>query len=307
MKREIKIPTLLGLGILIIGLSLGIFLTTRQQTFRSQASSSFEPKNIQITNLSDTSVSILWQTAEKVSGFIRAGTSPSLGLTFQDERDSQAPQAHNLHFVTLNNLSPDTTYYFKINSGSWVYPQKEPSTFKTAQKINPAGFAPLVGKILQSQTTSVKESFITLNIKGAQKLSTITRSAGNFILPLNILKEEDLKNPWTKEEIPAELVITDGKITSIITFYFPWKDDVLPQIILGENQNLILPEASASGALKMYDLNNDGVINSLDLSEVLKQVGKPAKNNPADLNNDGKIDQEDVVIISKFIPNISPE
>lgn len=308
MNKEIKIPTLIGLTVLTIGLGIGVFLTTNQQILKSRASANFEPKNVTIINITDNSTAISWKTTEPTSGFVQAGTTSSLGLTFKDERDQELPQPHLLHFVTLTNLSPNTTYYYKINSGSSLYPTKETLTFRTISPIPANNLQPLVGTVLQEDKTPASEALITLEVPGAQTLATISKKGGNFILPLTQLKSEDLTQSWQTLPASARIKITDGRLTSILNFKLTSAQNFLPPIILGQNQDITPQEPSSTSSSK-YDLNGDGIINSLDLSEVLKNVGpsKSPKNMKADLNNDGKVDQEDVSIISKSISKIYPQ
>lgn len=309
MRSKIRIPTILGLGILVVGMVVGIFLTTQKQSalFKTRAGVSAIPKNITIANVSNTSVSIYWQTDEEAPGFIQAGPSNTLGSTFKDDRDLGGPQNHRFHFVTLSNLTPNTTYYYKVNSGSSSYPSGNPSTFKTADTSTASNLQPLVGTILDASMNPISEALVVLSIPGAQSLAAITKVSGSFILPLKDIRDADL----SQIEIPASgtsaaLNIIGFQARSRINLQLPPDNNVLPPLILGQDLDLVPTPASPSASISKYDLNDDGVTNSLDLSIVLKNFGKNPKNKKADLNGDKVVDQKDVDILNKFIPRISP-
>lgn len=308
MDSEVKIPTLLGLSIMIAGLAIGVFLLNQNRLtiFQIQARQSNIPFNITVANLSSTSAAIFWQTAQPTTGFVQAGPGSSLNLTFQDERDFSRPEPHTLHFVILTNLTPQTTYSFTINSGSITHPQNNPLSFTTSQAIPPADHPPLVGTILTTDYQPVGEALVVLEIAGAQKLATITKMAGNFILPLSELKNDQLTANFDlqRTNLSAQLTIFDSQKKSQVRIILPLPSP-LPPLTLGQDLNLISAPASSS-ATKSYDLNSDGVINSLDLSFLVKNLGRNPQNKQADLNHDGIVDQKDVDILNQLIPQTSP-
>lgn len=309
MNSEKRIPTILGLGVLIAGLVGGVLLVTTNQIFKTRAGSSDTPKSIALANLSETSASIYWQTDQPTTGFIQAGPSTALGLTFRDERDTQAPQPHQLHFITLNNLTPNTLYYYKISSGAVTYPPGEPFSFKTpTDKTTPLNLPPLIGTIMDSGSQPVTEAIVTLELPEAQSLAAITKVAGNFILPLAEIRNQDLVEnlAFPESGLSGKLTVFNQTKLSNIIIKLPFTATTLPQITLGQDLDLSSPPASPAATNSRYDLNSDGVVNSLDLSIVIKNRGKNPKNKQADLNGDNIVDQKDVDIINRFIPNILP-
>ena len=87
----ITIPTLAGMGILLLGLIAGVYLVTQNQILKSKASISFVPKEINIVNLSANSAAIYWKTEDKTIGYIQAGASGQPKSTYWDDRDQSAP------------------------------------------------------------------------------------------------------------------------------------------------------------------------------------------------------------------------
>ncbi len=309
MNSEVRIPTLLGLGVLLAGLVGGMLMVTTNQTFKSRAGSTASPKNVTLANISRTGASIYWQTDQPATGFIQAGPTTALGGTYRDDRDSGAPQTHALHFITLTNLTPDTLYYYKIGSGDSTYPSGEPYSFKTAaQDTTPSGLQPLIGTILDSETETASEAIVTLQLPGSQTLAAVAK-AGNFILPLIEIRNENLENLTVPQTgINSKLIAFNGTKRSEVIVPLPYSATTIPPIILGRDFDLsqiTLPSPTPFDS--RYDLNNDGVINSHDLSTVIKNQGKNPKDKRADLNDDKVVDQKDIDLIQKFIPNILPQ
>lgn len=300
----------MGLGVLMAGLVGGVILVNSNQIFKTRAGTSDTPKSVALANLSGNQVSIYWQTDQPTTGFIQAGPTASLGLTFRDDRDIKAPELHQLHFVTLTNLTPDTVYYYKISSGALTYPPGEPFSFKTPAEItNPSGIPPLIGTVLDPGSQPAIEAIITLELPGAQSLATVTKLAGNFILPLAEIRNRDLTESLAFPEtgLSGKLTAFSPGKRSDITIKLPLKTTTLPQITLGQDLDLTAPPASPTASISQYDLNSDGVVNALDSSIVIKNRGKNPKNKQADLNEDGVVDQKDVDIINRYIPNVLPQ
>lgn len=307
----IKIPTLLGMGVLLIGLAGGVYLVTQNQSLKSKAAISASPKNVNVINITDNSAAIFWQTDEPTIGYIQAGHVQQLNLNFRDDRDSGPPQAHKLHFVTLSNLTPETTYNYQIYSGAIVY-SPQPDSFKTSTQLPILGWSSLVGTVIDANNQAIDEAIISLNLTGAQKLATIAKGGGNFILPLSSLKTTDLTNSFPTDKSPytAKLEITGTAKNATATIFIPSQDIALAPIILGTNVDLTqnnqsastqLTVATSSAEINKYDLNSDGVINYADLSIMLQNFGKTPNNPKADINGDGVVDQKDANLLIPYL------
>jgi hypothetical protein len=77
---------------------------------------------VKVTNLRDTSFTVSWSTDAIATGWVNYGTSPTLGQTAYDDRGAKA--IGHSHHVTLQGLSPETTYYFEVVSGATVNDRK---------------------------------------------------------------------------------------------------------------------------------------------------------------------------------------
>lgn len=290
-----KIPTLLGLSIIFIGIITGVFLTLREQTFTSKASPSISAQNITISNISDNEVTISWQTATPTPSFIAFGQASPDEITVLDDRDAHTPpQTHLMHYVTIKNLLPKTTYQYKIISGQI---QSEVSNFTTAAPLSQqAGLSPIIGSVLDGDRPLV-EGIVYLSIPEAIIQSALVKSSGNFLIPISKLRKIDLSDsfPLTEDTlIKLTIISAKGQTNAIFTL----KDvpQGLPSIKLGQDLDLtnVVEE-------NKYDLNGDGKINSTDYAIILQNLGKNPKNPKADLNGDGIVDQKDLDLMSKKI------
>jgi hypothetical protein len=312
-----RIPTVIALALLAIAIFLGVFIYKANQARSKQESAVIAPNNIESANITDTQATIIWQTQTPSTGLVSYGTSQFLGSSQNDDRDGDNPQPHLTHFVTLKNLTPDTSYFFRVRSGPYFYPDN-PMQFKTAKttqtpeppissdsaKLN----SPIFGVVLSPTLSPIDEAIIQLKIPGAEELATLTTTAGNFILPLVNLKKNDLSdNFFISTRLGAHLIATRGSLSSDITLTIPTPNVPLPKIVLGQNSDFSSFLAASSSAVRTnpLDLNSDGVVNALDKSIILDNIGRsptdPRYNPDADLNHDGVVDQKDLDQINKVV------
>jgi hypothetical protein len=312
-----KIPTILGLALIITTVSLGIVLLYSQNKAAGEEKTRIEPKEIQVLNISDTQATVIWQTNSPAIGRIAYGTSSSLDNTASDNRDRTSVQEHQIHFVTLRQLNPETTYYYKVLSNGHSFPS-EFKSFKTAKKLaEKLENKPIRGSVLNINLNPIDEALVFLEIDNAQEFATFTSTAGNFILPLTQLRTQDLAYPFSiNSNTQAKLIIKKGNLTSEVNLTLPLPNNqLLPPLVIGQNidlKDLITHSTTEAKPLDQtsspkenkFDLNSDNKTNSLDLAIVLDHFGQSVGNNAeeqlkkSDLNGDAKIDQKDIDLLT---------
>ncbi|MBV7327639.1 fibronectin type III domain-containing protein [Chloroflexi bacterium TSY] len=90
-----------------------------QSLTASSALATCQPKisNVRITNLRARSASISWLTGFDSDGQVRYGTdAAALTQTATDDRGTAIEST--IHHITIGDLSPETTYYFHVQSGN---------------------------------------------------------------------------------------------------------------------------------------------------------------------------------------------
>jgi len=147
--------------------------------------------SILITNLRDTGFEIIWLSENEEEGYIMYGTSPSaLELTAKDIRDSLTVKSrYRVHNIEVENLNPETTYYFDIHSGSDVYEGYDVTTFEILSSAPPIGSISgnitnipsedgvvVVGRILDQDNQGTSGD--------SEYASTLSDSRGGWILPI---------------------------------------------------------------------------------------------------------------------------
>lgn len=199
MKRSIwnkQIPTLLGLILLAGSVAVVSWMSKNNLLFFTKASLDTTPRNVRITNVTDTSFSVSYLTADEAVGTLSYGADSSFGKIAFDDRDQETgtPTPQTLHHVTVRGLSPKSTYLFAINSGGGTYLNNDsPYQITTGPAIDkpPSKQPPLVGKISFPDGTG-SEAIVFFKTDTAQTLSLLTKPDGSFTLPLNTLRTSDL-------------------------------------------------------------------------------------------------------------------
>src|SRR3989344_9318063 len=84
-----RLPTVLGLLLLIAGIGVGIFLVgTGTFGFLPKASPETTPKRLLVTNLTDSGFTISFITDSSTPGLLKLGTAENkLDQSIQDDRD----------------------------------------------------------------------------------------------------------------------------------------------------------------------------------------------------------------------------
>lgn len=295
-------PTVLGLGIIIFGIGAGVFLVLREQTFISQASPNLLAQNINVTNVSDSSATISWQTSAPTTSFLTFGQQNPEQKTVLDDQDPTTPKPHSIHYVTLKNLLPKTTYQYRIVSGQV---SSTVDKFTTASPTSQTGLQPIIGTVSDG-TKAVDEAVVYLSIADAATLSALVKNSGNFLIPLSQIKKTDGGSSFTLTEdtILKLTAISPNGESNVLFKIHNLSEGSLPPISVGENLDLttLTPSPLPSGGnLVEYDLNGDGKINAADNAIILDVISKKTTNQNADLNSDGKVNQKDLDLMAKQI------
>lgn len=239
-----RIPTLLGLIFIIFGIGLTSFLVNRGVIFVGQAGPSQTPESIKITNVSDTSFTVTYTTEDNVFGSINYGVNPSLGQTALDDRDtlSKSVVPHKLHSISANNLEPQTTYYFSITSAENKYLNNDEAfSVKTGPAIesSPSAQKPVVGKVILPSGSAPQDAVVYLSSEGSQAISTVVRSDGTYLLPLNSLRKASLDDYFELSE--------DTKLKMVL-----WGDNLTSNVIVSVKQTNPVPTITLSNNYDFY-------------------------------------------------------
>lgn len=242
MKNNIwekRIPTLLGMLFILIGIVTTSLLVKQGTSFLGFASLSNTPENIRIANISDTSLTVSYTTAGKTSGAISYGTSDALGTTALDEDSNN----QNTHFITLINLKPSTAYHFSIISGNTTFLNNgKPFLAATGPTIQESKEFTLRGKVIfENNTTS--EALIYVANDSIETLSSRVKADGTYTIKIKPLRNSDLNSSASlKQNDTLRMVIIGQNTQSNVTFLATQTNPV-PTIILSKNYDFTINNA----------------------------------------------------------------
>ena len=241
-KGKIPIP-LAAVLLFVVALLMGsVFLKTGPASLRASKKNA---KRIEVTNLSPVQASVFWQSEQIEEGFLFYGSSLNAVNTLAlDDRDVASKKSRYLnHYVTLRNLEAGQTYFFKLVSGRGVIvkPDGVPFSFKTPRTMGaPSSLSPAHGTVLKESLAGEENALVLLAVDNFYSMSTLTKSSGEWLIPLNSFFEtQSLENkiPANTAAVKIEILSEDNK-NSVLTGQINQLSPVASTIIIGRNYDL---------------------------------------------------------------------
>lgn len=195
-----QLPSYVGFSVMLVTLAVIIFLSGNTFTIISKATVGSEPKNIQISNITDTSFTVSYTTGASVIGTISYGTSPNTPDIALDDRDKQANNTnnHQVHFITVTNLTPSTRYYYVIDSGSQKVENNgspyEITTSPPSITTNNAIQQTMSGTVSLNDGSIPTEGIVYVTADNSQQLATLIKPDGSYQIPLSNLRSSTLSD-----------------------------------------------------------------------------------------------------------------
>lgn len=194
--RQKKIPTLLGL-ILVIAIVVSFrFAYDLITPLLSRAGPTVSPRNITVTNISDTAFTVTWTTDVAVPGALVLEQTPK--ITVFDERDAQSSDTttpRTTHSVTVRNIKPDSDYHVSILSDGKPYDgQTEPFIVRTGPTLDGFGSSlePAYGQATLPSGQPAEGAIVYLTLNTGQTLSTLVSETGSWVIPLHHVRTGDV-------------------------------------------------------------------------------------------------------------------
>lgn len=238
-----RIPTLVGMLLLLVGAVAGVLFLDESTDFLPRAAPEYVPQKVKITNISDSSLTISWLTEEPSIGFIKLGSSADqLDTTVIDERDQLTGSSNEFrsHYITIQELKPSSTYYFKLGSHSKQLYDNNGDAFSitTGPPLSTAPSSDTAyGSIYTPAETPAEGAIVYLSLPGATPLSALVKKDGNWAVSLSVARSANLSNyvSYDLTGTPIDLLVqADNGDTSQVTTTTD-NDQPVPDIILGEN------------------------------------------------------------------------
>jgi len=230
-----KIPTLIVLAVLIIGVIVGVFLVRNRQIFKLGASGEATPKDVRVTNVTDSSLTVSWTTDKESSGAVTFGKSAS---SLTENSLSEIEDKSTIHSTVLTGLDNDTAYFFEINSNGQAFDNNGVAwQSKTGPALEPLKENIVIsGKIVDADENPVQNVLVYVSVGGGTQLSALTSSDGNWVIPISTSRVLDLTSSVTidQKNTLAEISVQAGSKGTASAQIYPISAKPAPPIVLGQ-------------------------------------------------------------------------
>lgn len=250
------LPVLIGLFILVLGIGTGVFLIGQVRQLQTKAAADTLPEQVTISNIADSSFVVSWITSQATNGTVTLGTDSTLDEIKNDVRDkSSLGQKFLTHYVFIENLSPETKYYFKIISGGKTYDNSgKIYSVVTAPTGTPLDNDIAQGKILSTNGKPSTGAIVLLSLANGITQSALTDKNGVWLIVLSKTRTTDLKKflPYDRSVQIEEIMVRGENLTAAATLNTA-NDNPAPDITLGQNKNFLTEEPAPTakpGAIK---------------------------------------------------------
>jgi|SRR5882672_4555132 len=240
-----QLPSYVGFLVLLVALGITLVLSGNTFIFISKATIGSEPKNIQISNLSDSSFTISYTTDASAVGTLSYGLDSSTPSIALDDRDQQASGAaeHQMHFITVKNLNPSTKYYYVIDSGSQKAKNNgSPFEITTAPPLQNQSTAQptLSGTVSLNDGRVPTEGIVYFSTDISEQLAVLVNQDGSYQLPLNQLRNTTASSAatLTPDTIMQLQVFSPTQQATAKVLFNP--SGQIPKIVLTQNYDFTL-------------------------------------------------------------------
>lgn len=238
------LPRIFGIFVLIFSLGTIFWLSRNVVLFDTEAALGNTPKDVQVSNIQEDSLTVSFVTDGSVVGSITYGKDINLGEVAFDDRDIEGSMPHTVHYITLKNLTPNTKYLFSIVSGDGVF-KKDESHFEATTASGPvaknSNETLASGKVMLESGSAPTEAIAYLKSENppSELISTLVKPDGSYTLNLSSLRKSDLSDiiPLS-ENTTLELQIIDNVSKSTLSFLSSQANPI-PPIALSKNYNFV--------------------------------------------------------------------
>jgi len=246
-----KIPTFVGLLLIIGGIGILSWLLQNHLLFIGNANPSEAPTDIRISNISDTSFTLSYTTEALVPGSLSFGKDKNISQVALDDRDQATGVLtnHTVHSITIRNLTPLTQYFFAIHSGDTTFTNGQnlyQTTTGPVLTVTPSSQNPLVGKVVLPSGDIATETIVYVQTPNSQILSTLVKPSGLFVLPFNAIRNNNLNSFLSfNNGTVLQLLATNQSLNSqVLASLSP--DGTIPTITLSQNYDFTISQAPLS-------------------------------------------------------------
>ncbi len=271
-----RIPTIVGVIILIGGLIAGILLVGKPQNPLTRAGPTSVPKDVKVSNKMAESVTVSWVTDIPVTGLLKYSDNPSnLSLPGADIRDQVSGTAgvFTTHYVVLTNLKANQTYYFEVVAGPASYNDNgKPYQIRTGSGTGTVAEDVVDGKIVSSAGQGIEGAMVYVEIDGGETMSALTKNGGVWQLDLGQVKNNKGQAlAYDRQNQQVSLFIQGGALGTATALTNTANDNPVKDIMMGTNVNLV--EGIDSGQARMT--NEGGLAEGAGFGSIASEKIEP--------------------------------
>lgn len=265
-RKEKRVPTLIALVILFLGIGSAVYLDKTLHIFTSSAKDDILPQEVRFGNITDNSFTVSWLTSFPATGTIIVSNGPQSIIYIDDLDSDNIPRPRYTHYVTVKNLKEDTTYTVKIYNNDLKcrnvvfcpsYNQKTGPKLAKVSSIPPAH-----GTIISETRKEAIGAIVYLTVGKSALLASRSDSAGLWAIPLTNLRSEDLrKRPEIADNDIAQITVftTPSQTASAVVDIRSIRQNLgIPTIQIGNTYNFI----STSLKKDLAQISNQQVLGS---------------------------------------------
>ncbi len=240
-----KIPTILGILILLVSLGVGVWLVKSERlALWPKAAAEFTPKQVRIASVTESGFTVSWVTDEATVGLLKLGkTADKLDQIWGDDRDQKSGTvgSSETHYVTVKNLQPASSYWFSLGSGPGrvMYDnQGQPYQVTTAGVVAAKPSADTAyGTVVDANGRPAGGAIVYVQLPGAVPVSSLVQDNGNWAVALATARTSDLKSyaAYDAQTTQVEILVQAGSRGSATATVETGNDAPVPAITLGKN------------------------------------------------------------------------
>lgn len=252
-----KIPTILGILILLVSLGVGVWLVKSERlALFPKAAAEFTPKQVRVASVTESGFTVSWVTDEATVGLLKLGkTADKLDQVWGDDRDQKSGTvgSSETHYMTVKNLQPTTSYWFSLGSGPGrvMYDnQGKPYQVTTAGVVATKPAADTAyGTVVDASGRPAGGAIVYVQLPGAVPLSSLVQDNGNWAVAVATARTSDLKSyaVYDAQTTQVEILVQAGSRGSATATVATGNDAPVPAITLGKNLDFRVAQTSGSG------------------------------------------------------------
>jgi len=268
-----QIPATLGLLVFFFSIGTLLWLSANTVIFGTKAAAGSIPKNMQITNITNTGFTVTYTTDEAVIGSLAYGSDTTMGHIVFDDRDGKTgkPEPYTVHHITVSQLTPSTAYFFGIASGdTTVLNNNVPFTATTAATLTTQSQneQTVSGKVVLDTGALPTEGIVYVATDDSQTLSTLLSPDGSYSLSLANLRSRDLTAfvNLTPQTVLHVTIVTSSLQSNATVL--AGQSNSIPVITLGKNYDFTLSTTPLSASSASTSAQPGGFTIPVDTTHV---------------------------------------